>query len=261
MTTDIYSFGIVFIVTFLCSTNRHFATLVTSTVVPYILYEGFRRDWRLFGYIKGISVLMPILLYANYYLVAGKGKFESLLLTSLLALNIIEPAIVVQLWDGEWVSVMNGILTVVLALYTPIITYDWAKPSIGFTHHSKWIIAYVFVLGSFYLFNDYYRQATGWVPWGVFSVVMPGVYSLLTGSTNLWVPLRAYSLFLSFFLMVNPTLASITMSANSVLTTNYMMFDDKYDAVRQVCLVAGVITTGLVVRDGASGTILGELTR
>ena len=228
--------------------GRIFGVIVPIVILFQILinnpsFSGFSP----FGIIKGISVLVPVMLYSNYkYFKNTKlfGKSVLFWLTIILFFNILQPAFILELPSHEILSKFNGLLIVILALYTPQLVYDNKLNIVNFNNHFLWGIAYTIILTCTYLFNNYFKHMN-WRYSGIYSIIIPTLHSVLTGSTRLWFPLRVYSLTLTFLILF--VFNKYDKYVTEKLTKSYLWSTDKYDNIKLLGSILGLSSIILIV--------------
>lgn len=188
-------YGLSYIITKFKIISRFF-----SIFVPLFLlltsYSNF-GPLKLFSKIKVITVLIPLILYANYDLFF-KDTSPSCFLSSILFINIIEIGILLGLSSKNPITFMNGIFLIILSFYTPITKYYPDIKHYSFENMS-FAIAKSLLLTSTYLFNEFYYK--GKLRYAaIYSTMLPLIHSLYNNSTIMYIPLRVYSLVLVFLI-------------------------------------------------------------
>lgn len=163
-------------------------------------------------FIKIISVFIPLLLYVyfeniNDYLYEKlKIKINPIVFTFILAINIIEPALIIELPIffnnpnfNNIKHLLLGFCLILLALLTPKIkkinleNYSF----IGFDNtinNKAWSILFTIILSIVYIFNPFFdNKNTIWWIGGLYSNFIPTIISILFNNFTYWFPLRLYS--------------------------------------------------------------------
>lgn len=160
-----------------------------SVLIPIsIIYSGEYKKYNdLFQILKGLSVFLPLILYVwNDYF-----KIPVIIFSYILAFNILEPTLLVELPSPNIENKINGVLLLILAILTPVMTLK--NGIIGF-NNSLWTIGYTLLLLFSYIYNKYF-QSLDWQYSGIITLVIPLIMSIY--NSQLWVPYRAYTLFIT----------------------------------------------------------------
>lgn len=192
-----------------------------------------------------MSVILPLVLYSNYYKIVDIIQLPTLLFTWILFINILEVPFLIQFKLDDVLSHINGICTIILGLYTPYILYNKRTHNFTFQNHLVWAVANLF--NSFYKDSKYNKL-----------VFMPTVYSILVRETELWVPLRVYSLAFTFMIVSNTYLTNI-FTGTSLDKTLPKLTTDKYYKVSVCSIIINVLITLLLIKNGTNSTLLGSL--
>lgn len=259
-------FVCIFIFSYCCATNNILSSIFSIFAPFYIIYaillkciqEKQCASFTFFSIIKGVSVLIPLIFYANYWLIEKyTSLYKSQLLyifSFILFINVLEPSIILELTNSNIFSNINGLLLLLLAIYTPKLIYDKDLREIVFEDkHISWGIASSIILTFTYLFNSYYRNMN-WRYSGIYSVVIPSLYCLLANSANLWLPLRVYSISLTF--LIQYMLPEYDKIATNDLTKQFKWSTSEYDIYKIFGLLFGLISISNVVNNGFENTIL-----
>ena len=226
---------------------------IFSVIVPlYCLYD-YEGDSHLFSKIKGLLVFLPILIYPYYKYIFSTKTSTSLLFTLILALNIVLVAFLLGLKSDEKLSNLNGIYLLILALLTPKLFYDTKSENIIFTNNQLWGIVYTMLLTSTYLFNDFYFKMN-WRYAGIYSLIIPTMHSLINNDTSLWLPLLAYSLVITFLIMIKFPFIEEILSQK--LNSMVLWSTDKYDPLKLIFSLIELVLTILLVKQGKENTLL-----
>lgn len=248
---------ILFIITYIPAKINAAATLFSVLVPLYLLWRPLSKlDINPFRAWKGPSVLIPMVLFANFYLLPESAKAYAPLFTLVLVFNMLQPIFLIQLKDDEVMSKLNAVLLLILALYTPKAHYDESAKVVCFEDKNvlHWIVASCLVLGSLYVFSDYYRKS----PWqyvGLYAILIPTLFSLITGNTTLWPSLRVYAIAASFLVLYDPIKGIYRRAANA-LASKYDLSHDSNDPLRLLTLIASATATALVVKKGTKNTAI-----
>ena len=115
-------------------TNNNFLAKIICLIMPLTIFfskKNYKSYWidylkwsNLFAIIKGLSVFIPLLVYANYEYLFSIDNKHTKLFTILLVFNILQPALLICLNSNEKLSKLNGIFLIILALLTPKLFYD-----------------------------------------------------------------------------------------------------------------------------------------
>ena len=175
----------------------------------------------------------------------------------ILAINILEPPLLVQFFNKEPLSIANGILTVVLALYTPLLSLNKKTHMIGFEDHWSWILGYTSILGSFYLFNDFYAKTPYLQKWLLFTVILPPNYRFVAGSTSELLHVRIYSLAIVLFMYAISPLRDVISDKDDKRFADFTK--DKSDWIRLMCVLFNTVIATMIIREGNKNTVLGYL--
>ena len=243
---------VLYTISLLLAQNIYIARIFCLFVPLYCLYDHQLKS-SLFPILKGLLVFGPILIYPYYKYIFYTKNPESLLFTILLALNILIAAILLGLKSDEKLSNLNGIYLLVLALLTPKLYYDSKSENIIFKNNQLWGIVYTILLTSTYLFNDFYYEMNWRYP-GIYSVIIPTIHSLMYNNTSLWLPLRAYSLVLTFLVMIK--FPSIEKTLSHKLNSTILWSTDKYDSIKLVVSIVELVFTVLLIKQGKENTLL-----
>ena len=264
MISELYKQIIVFILLFILSYSaakiNTIATVLSIFIPTYLLFRPVKDlDISLFRAWKGPSVLIPLLIFANFYLLPKRFRKYAYIFTYILAFNMLQPVFLIQLKDSEIMSKINALLLFILAFYTPKLHFNESLKVIAFEnkHNISWIIASCLVLGSLYIFSDYYKRSH-WQYIGLYSILMPAIVTLINKDNTLWSSLRVYSLALSFLILFDP-IKSIYEQTTKGLVSNYDLSHDKYDIARAVTLIMSTIATGYVIKNGTKNTVIDYL--
>jgi hypothetical protein len=240
-------------ISLLLATNIQLARLFCVIIPLYCLYEHNLKDSPLFSKLKGLLVFVPILIYPFYQYIFSNNSTETPLFTILLALNIVLAGVLLGLNSDEKLSKINGIYLLILAILTPKLYYDSKTKNIMFTNNKLWGIVYSVLLTSTYLFNDFYYKMD-WRYAGIYSNIIPTMHAIMFNDTSLWLPLRAYSLVITFLVMLK--FPFIEQSLSEEINSKILWSTDKYDPIKSVASVAELIFTGLLIKQGPYGTIM-----
>ena len=258
MIRDVVSLGAIFILSFLACKNKYIGSFISLLVVVLVIYNSTSTNRfnssPIFVIVKGISVLIPLLLYANYHYFKDKIILSGLLFSSFMVINLLEVPLLVQFTCSEIMSYINGFFMIILALYTPIFNYNEKLSLFSYNNHWLWSIFSSIILSSFYLFNNFY-SLTKYVKLLLFSIIMPTIYALLSGSTEYWLPLRFYSLSLIFVIISSKYLS--TLVTNNETITDYT--SDKYNNLRIISTIINFICICYLIKNGNSNTFLSSL--
>uniref|UniRef100_A0A6C0CP13 Uncharacterized protein n=1 Tax=viral metagenome TaxID=1070528 RepID=A0A6C0CP13_9ZZZZ len=259
MVRDLISFGIIFILSLVGIKNKYVGSFISILIALFVIYntiinKRLEIENNIFVIAKGVSVLLPLLIYANYYYFKDKITLPGIFFTSLMVLNLLEVSFLVQFKCSETLSYINGIFVTILALYTPIFKYDKRLSLYLYDNHWFWSISSSIMLSVFYLFNNFY-SLTRYVKLLIFSIVMPTIYSFISGDTKLWLPLRFFSLAFIFAIVSNNYLT--TLVTNNEHITDYT--SDKYNNLRLIGTFINFLCTIYLIKGGISGTFLSTL--
>lgn len=229
-----------FIGSYILAKNNWLAKIFVI-VAPLFLYFilGIKfRDQDLFAKVKALSVFIPVLLYTwhDYFSPRFISKNTLLLILQIvLAVNIFEFGYLIDFKSEKPLSKANSIFIIALALLTPQLIIK--NGIIGFDN-IWWAIGYSIILGSTHFFGErYYKNTYKFA--GIYSITMPTVYSLITGSTQMWLPLRVYSLILSFIL--NYGAKNIQNDLSNSFYKVYNLIDRKFDEDKALSVFLGFI--------------------
>ena len=231
--------------------------IFVSILMPVLIILDYTinkiPNHRLLSWIKGFSIFIPLVIFTCFTYINKIIKIPALIFSFILAINILEPPLIVQFFNEEPLSIINGLLTVILALYTPILSLDKSSGLIGYNNHWLWTIANTTILGSFYLFHDFLNNGSV-KKWLLFSLILPTAFCLIAGSTKLWFALRVYSLALALFLVRRYEV--ITQKSDEYL---FEFTKNKYDWLRLISIVINTVITILMINQGNKNTIIGYL--
>ena len=264
MISELYKQIIVFILLFIVSYSaakiNTIATILSIFIPAYLLFRPMKDlDISLFRAWKGPSVLIPLLMFANFYLLPKSFHKYAYIFTYILAFNMLQPVFLIQLKDSEIMSKINALLLFILAFYTPKLHFNDSLKVIAFEnkHDISWIIASCLVLSSLYIFSDKFKQSH-WQYIGLYSILMPTIVTLINKDNTLWASLRAYSLALTFLILFDP-IKSIYEQTTKNLVSNYDLSHDNYDIARAITLMVSTIATGYVIKNGTKNTVTNYL--
>ena len=215
---------------------------ITQTRTPY-------NSLSLFAKIKSVSVLIPLFFYTFHDLFPNINIVT--ILSYILALNVSQPGILLGINSKEWLSKINGLCIVILALYTPKLTLK--NNIIGYDNNQLWGICKTILLITVYLFNDYFYKHS-WRYAGIYALLIPTIVSLLTNNSRIWLPLRVYFLVITFFIMTK--YPEIDNNMTLYLNNNYLFSTDKYDTYKGIFVIIGIIATIKLILQGRKNTIL-----
>ena len=219
----VYFFGL-YLSSYILSKNSNLAKVTIPILSLYLLFTKRKQEYTsLFIKIKALLVLLPIIIYPYYNLVYTNEK--STFFTTVLMLNILEVAILLCFKSDEILSNINGLTLLALALLTPQLN-NYNSHNVKFDNNYLWSISYSIMLSSTYLFNDYYYK-DNWRYSGIYSVLIPSIHMLFTKSCELWIPLRIYSLIITFF--IDSTFPSIHDKMVVELNRFFLPSTQKYD--------------------------------
>jgi len=239
---------------FLSKTNS-IARLFCCSIPLYILYGNkSNKPISLFSMIKGLSVFIPLLIYPNYNNIFDtKTNKQTVLFTIILVFNILQPALLLCLNSSEKLSKLNGIYLIVLAILTPKLYYNEQTQNIIFTDNILWCISSTIMLSSTYLFNDFYYKMNWRYP-GLYSIIIPTLHTIIYNNTSLWLPLRAYSLALTFIIMIK--FPSLEKEISEKLNSKILWSTNNYDTVKFAYSGIELILTLLLIKQGHRDTFL-----
>ena len=253
-------FAILLIISYSAAKINIIATIISIFIPIYILFLSTEklvitpfRAW------KGPSVLLPLLIFANFYLLPKNFHKYAYVFTYILAFNMLQPVFLLQLKDAEIMSKINALLLLILAFYTPKLHFNDSLKIIAFEnkYDISWIIASCLVLFGLYIFSNYYKQ-DHWQYIGLYSIFIPTIVTLFNKDNTLWAALRAYALPLSFLVLFDP-IKSIYQQTTKKLVSNYDLSHDKYDIARALLLMMSTIATGYVIKNGTKNTVTNYL--
>ena len=228
--------------------------IVVCFIMPIIVYinkSNIPTD--LFSIIKGLSVFIPLLIYPNYkYLFDTKNK-HSVLFTTLLAFNVLQPALLLALNSSETLSKLNGISLIILALLTPKLYYSDKTQNIIFPRNILWGISSTVILISTYLFNNFYYKMN-WRYLGLYSIIIPTIHTIINNDSSMWLPLRAYSLALTFLITIS--FPKLEKELSEKINSKILWSTEKYDYVKLVFYGLELICIFLLIRQGYKDTFL-----
>ena len=141
---------------------------------------------------------------------------------------------------------------IILAFFTPKLFFNPVSLNIEFSKHIWWCLSSSIILSCLYLFNDYYR-GINWRYSGIFSITIPTIHSLVVGNTNLWLPLRVFSLTLSF--LITNFLKTLIIILLMKSQKNKMDLS-KYNNINVIGNILGFISLIPVIYKGYDDTIL-----
>ena len=225
--------------------------LFTIGVILYVLLQNSISfiTLSLFAKIKSLLVFIPLILYTFYDMfpninIAG-------LLSYILALNVAEPGILLGINSNEILSKITGICLVIVALFTPNLSLK--NNIISYDNNHLWGLSYTILITTVYLFNDYFQDHS-WKYAGVYSVIIPMLLSILINDSRVFLPLRIYSLVLSYIIIIK--YPEIHSNMSSYLNKKYKLTTDKYDKFKSVFVCICVIITMCVIYQGTKNTII-----
>lgn len=264
MINDLIQLVVIFVLSLLASTNKHIGGAM-SIILLFIIALSI-NDTQFytkyihknpFPFIKGITVILPLVLYSNYYKIKYFIQLPPLFFTWVLFINILEVPFLIQFRSEDVLSHINGICTIILALYTPYILYNKNTQIFTFRDNLIWTVANLFILGSFYVFNSYYK-GSAYVKLVLFSVCMPTVYSILVRDTELWIPLRIYSLALTS-MIVSSTYLTDLFTGTSLDKILLKFTNEKYYKLRAFSVCVNVLISMWLIKRGTKDTLVGSL--
>ena len=225
--------------------------LFTIGVILYVLLQNSISfiTLSLFAKIKSLLVFIPLFLYTFYDMfpninIAG-------LLSYILALNVAEPGILLGINSNEILSKITGICLVIVALFTPKLSLE--NNIIGYGNNHLWGLSKTILLTTVYLFNNYFKEHV-WKYAGVYSLLVPLFVSLLVNNSRLYLPMRIYSLVLTYIIIIK--YPEIHSNMSSYLNKKYKLTTDKYDKFKSVFVCICVIITLCVIYQGTKNTII-----
>ena len=234
-----------------------FISILMPIIVCYTFLTTKIPSMTLFAWVKGLSVFIPLILYTCFTKINKVVHVPVIVFSIILAVNILEPPLLVQFLNDEPLSIINGILTVILALYTPLLSVDKNTELIGFDNHWLWVIANVTILGSFYLFHDFYKSAPTLQKWLLFAIIFPAMHSFITGTTREWLATRIYSLAMLLFVYSIPSLRNKVNSNVDNHFTDYTK--DKSDWLRLISVIINIGIAAMMIKEGNKNTVIGYL--
>ena len=241
------------------SKNIFIARCFSIIILVYMQYKNnFKKiisSSSLFAILKGSFVFFPLLIYTNYKYIFNiySKNTETKFFTFILAINILIPAIMLSLNSNEKLSKLNGIYLIVLALLTPKIYFNYKTENISFTQNKLWCIACSLILTSTYLFNDFYYKMNWRYP-GLYSVIIPTIHTLFYNDSILWLPIRVYSLIITFIINLNFPFIEKELSKN--INSKILWSTDKYDSLKFIFSIFEFIITILLIKQGHKDTFL-----
>ena len=204
---------------------------------------------RLFGKIKSVSVLIPLFFYSYHRLFPNINI--ATIISYILALNVSEPGLLIGINSNEILSKINGLCIVILALYTPKLTLK--NNIIGYDNNQLWGICKTILLTTVYLFNDYFYKDNWRYP-AIYALLIPTFVSLFTNNSRYWVPLRVYSMIITWF--ITNKYPNIHDNMVNYLNSKYLLSTDKYNKHKAIFVIIGIIVTIKLILQGKINTIL-----
>tara|TARA_E500000178_G_C16836488_1_gene668525 strand:+ start:30 stop:803 length:774 start_codon:yes stop_codon:yes gene_type:complete len=227
--------------------NKLFALLIP---IHFIIQKKIPfGNLDLFLKIKSLLVLISLVFYSYHDMFSIVDI--PIIISYMLALNIAEPGIMLGINSKKWLSKINGFCLIILALYTPKLTLK--NNIIGYDNNQLWTITYSILLGILYLFNDYFYKSNWKYP-GIYALLIPISLSLYMNNSRIWLPLRLYSLVITWLIMTN--YPDIHRTISSYLNNTYALTNNNYDLYKSLSVIIGIFATIKVVLQGKTNTIL-----
>ena len=227
--------------------NKLFALLIP---IHFIIQKKIPfSNLDLFLKIKSLLVLVSLIFYSYHNIFSNVDI--PILISYMLALNIVEPGIILGINSKEWLSKINGLCLIILALYTPKLTLK--NKIIGYDNNQLWTITYSILLIVLYLFNDFFYKSDWKYP-GLYALLIPLSWSLYMNNSRIWLPLRLYSLVITWVIMTN--YPNIHNNMSSYLNHRYPLTTSNYDIYKSLSVIIGIFATIKVVLQGRTNTIL-----
>ena len=253
--TIIY-FIIIYLVSYILVTNKILSSIFGILVPLLFLFSHYSKIFKLdtFQIVKGLSVLIPLIFYSNYhFFLNNMKKHEVIIFTFILFIIILEPAFMLEFFKYDLLSNINGIFLIILAFFTPKLLFNPVSLNIEFSNHIWWSLSSTIILNCLYLFNDYYR-GINWRYSGIFSITVPTIHSLVVGNTNLWLPLRVFSLTLSF--LITNFFENFDNYFTDQITKKIRWTSSNYNNINVIGNILGFISLIPVIYKGYDDTIL-----
>lgn len=236
--------------------NKLFTIGIIIRIILYVLQNSnFIANYiklSLFTKIKSLLVFIPLFFYTFHDMFLNINITE--VLSYILALNVAEPGILLGIKSNEILSKITGICLVIVALFTPKLSLE--NNIIGYDNNHLWGLSKTILLTTVYLFNNYFKEHS-WKYAGVYSLIIPLFVSFLANNSRLYLPMRIYSLVLTF--IINIKYPEIHSNMSAYLNNRYKLTTDKYDKFKSIFVCIGVIITLCVVFRGTKNTIIDQI--
>ena len=153
------------------------------------------NTWSWFLWAKVFSILIPTIMYSSVNIIKvnyGKTSILFHVFPYLLALNMLEAGVVAITNANHFLSMINGVNLILLALLVPTSQkwLFWNDRVIGFDD-GKWVLANTTALTYFYLFSPEFKQGTFIA---IIAILIPQMMCFIHETSRVWMTSRAYCL-------------------------------------------------------------------
>lgn len=248
-------FIFLYLVSFILYYNVNISKIVIPIIAFYLLFSKYKDYKTIFIRIKALIVLLPIIFYPYYSLIYKNTK--SIFYTSVLVINLLQVSLMLGLNSNEFLTKLNGLNLLILSILTPILN-NYNSNYLKFDKNNLWGFSKTIILLNTYLFNDFYYQNT-WRYAGIYSIIIPSIHTFLTKSSKAWIPLRIYSLVLTFF--IDSTYPLIHKNMVTELSNVFTPSTEKFDGLKSIFSIIEVIMINLLVKNRNNNTFLDYFTK
>lgn len=238
-----------YLVSFILYYNLNISKIVIPIIAFYLLFSKKYKDYKsIFIRIKALIVLLPIIFYPYYNLMYKNTK--SIFFTSVLFINLLQVSLMLGFNSDDFLTKLNGLNLLILSILTPILN-NYNSDYLKFDKNNLWGYSKTIILLNTYLFNDFYYQNT-WKYAGIYSIIIPSIHIFLTKNSKAWIPLRIYSLVLSFF--IDSTYPLIHKNMVTELNNIFTPSTDKFDGLKSIFSIIEVIMIIFLIKNRNNNT-------
>jgi hypothetical protein len=215
--------------------------MIFNTQIRNTYLNIFSKHMSIFATIKLYSVFITVALYTfnNIF------KIPSHIFSYMLAINILEPAFLLEFITKEPLKIINGILLIICALLTPIMSTH--NNVIGFTNLT-WIISCSVFLTQTYLFNKFFDN-DHWRFSVIAALWIPTTFSFLTNNTQLYIRLRGFALLMIFY--------TACLSYKTLKRVENIVRPNKKN--EYISTIIGSVCVCLLLKQGIDNTVLQKI--
>jgi len=232
-----------YLVSYLLYSKINISKIVIPIIALYLLFTKYKDYKTNFIRLKALIVLLPIIFYPYYSLIYKNTK--SIFFTSILAINLLQVSLMLGFNSNEFLTNLNGLNLLILSILTPVLN-NYDTDYLKFDKNYIWGISKTIILLNTYLFNDHYYQSK-WRYAGIYSIIIPSIHTFLTNNSKVWIPLRIYSLVLSFF--IDSTFPLIHKNMVTELNNVFTPSTQKFDVLKSIFSIIEVIMVIFLIKN------------